>query len=74
MYSSAIKMTTIQLILTLAIKYDLKQQMVDIKGVYLNRKLDDMVYIWQPQQFIKKGEENLVCKLNNSIYGLKQSG
>ena len=28
----------------------------------------------QPEEFIKKGEENLVCKLNKSIYGLKESG
>ena len=27
----------------------------------------------QPKGFIKKGEENLVCKLKKSIYGLKQS-
>ena len=27
-----------------------------------------------PERFIEKGEEDLVCKLNTSIYGLKQSG
>ena len=55
-------------------KYDLKLQLVDVKGAYLNVKLDDTVYMHQPEGFIKKGEENLVCKLNKSIYGLKQSG
>ena len=55
-------------------RYDLKLQLVDVKGAYLNVKLDDTVYMHQPEGFIKKGEENLVCKLNKSIYGLKQSG
>ena len=27
----------------------------------------------QPKGFVKKGEEDLVCKLKKSIYGLKQS-
>ncbi len=27
----------------------------------------------QPEGFVIKGQENLVCKLNRSLYGLKQS-
>jgi len=27
----------------------------------------------QPEHYIEKGKENLVCKLNKSLYGLKQS-
>ena len=73
-YSPTIRMTTIQLILALAPKYDLMLRMVDVKGTYLNGKLDDTVYMQQPKGFIKKGEENLVCKLNKSIDRLKQSG
>ena len=27
----------------------------------------------QPEGFVSQGQENLVCRLNKSIYGLKQS-
>ena len=27
----------------------------------------------QPEGFVEEGKEHLVCKLNKSIYGLKQS-
>ena len=47
--------------------------MVNVKGAYLNGKLDDTIYMHQPGRFIKRGKETLVCKLNKSIYGLKQS-
>ena len=47
--------------------------MVDIKGTDLNGKLDDTMYMHQPKGFIERGKENVVCKLNKSIYGLKQS-
>ena len=32
------------------------------------------MYMQQPEGFIEKGNEHLVCKLNKGIYGLKQSG
>ena len=54
MYSPTIRMTTIQLILALATKYDLKLRMVDMKGAYLNGKLDNTIYMHQPEGFIKK--------------------
>jgi hypothetical protein len=45
-----------------------------VKGAYLNGQLEEDIYMHQPEGFIEKGKENLVCKLNKSIYGLKQSG
>jgi len=39
----------------------------------LNGKLTDEVYMRQPEGFVIEGQENLVCKLKRSIYGLKQS-
>ena len=73
-YSPTIRMTTIQLILALATKDNLELRMVDVKGAYLNGKLDNTVCMHQPKGFVKNGEEDLVCKLNKSIFGLKKSG
>ena len=42
--------------------------------MYLNGKLEDDVYMHQPEGFLEKGKETLVCKLNKGVYGLKQSG
>ncbi len=35
--------------------------------------LEENVYMHQPEGFIVDGQENRVCKLNRSLYGLKQS-
>ena len=51
-----------------------KLQMPQIDGTttYLNDELEEEVYMKQPKGFIEE-EKHLLCKLKNSIYGLKQS-
>ena len=73
-YSPTIRFTTIRLILALASRYDLELRQINIKGAYLNGILEEDIYMHQPEGFIKKGKEDMVCKLNKGIYGLKQSG
>ena len=46
---------------------------MDVKTVFLNGSLEENIYMKQPEGFIAKGKEHLVCKLNRSIYGLKQA-
>ena len=46
---------------------------MDIKIIFLNVNLEEEIYMTQPERFISSGRANQVCKLNRSIYGLKQA-
>ena len=46
---------------------------MDVKTTFLNGRLDECIYMVQPEGFIAKGQEIKVCKLQKSIYGLKQA-
>ena len=45
---------------------------MDVKTAFFNEKLEEEVYIIQPEGFISI-DESKVCKLQRSIYGLKQA-
>jgi hypothetical protein len=47
---------------------------LDVKNAYLYAKLDDSVYMKQPQGFVNNNHPDYVCHLKKAIYGLKQSG
>ncbi|KAK8670758.1 hypothetical protein V6N13_037375 [Hibiscus sabdariffa] len=46
---------------------------MDIKTAFLNGKLEEDVYMTQPKGFVTPGNVGKVCKLQRSIYGLKQA-
>jgi hypothetical protein len=45
---------------------------MDVKTSFLNGELDEEIYMDQPEGFIADGQENKVCRLIKSLYGLKQ--
>ncbi|KAE8710943.1 GRAS family transcription factor family protein [Hibiscus syriacus] len=45
----------------------------DVKTTFLNGKLEEDVYMTQPEGFVFPGNIGKVCKLQRSIYGLKQA-
>ena len=45
----------------------------DVVTTFLNGDLPEELYMCQPEGYVMKGKENLVCKLKKSIYGLKHS-
>ena len=48
---------------------------MDVKSAYLHSNIEEEIYLEQPQGFVQKvnSGQKLVCKLNKSIYGLKQA-
>ena len=46
---------------------------MDVVTAFLNGKLEEEIYMEQPDGYVHPGKEHLVCKLQKSLYGLKQS-
>ncbi|GKA95146.1 zinc finger, CCHC-type containing protein [Tanacetum coccineum] len=66
------RISTIRLLIAMTSIHNLIIHQMDVKTDFLNGDLDDEVYMNQPQGFIMPGNENKVCKLIKSLYGLKQ--
>lgn len=47
---------------------------MDVCTAYLNGIIIENIYMNQPDSYEEPGQESKVCKLDKSIYGLKQSG
>ena len=62
---------SIRIILAIAAYYDYEIWQMDVKTAFLNGHLQEEVYMIQPEGFVSK-DPNKVCKLQKSIYGLKQ--
>jgi hypothetical protein len=71
-YSSLARLTTIHVLLSLAASHSLLIHQMDIKTTFLNRELEEEIYMDRPDGFVVKGQEGKVCKLLKSLYGQKQ--
>lgn len=71
-FSPVIKATTNRIVLALVCRgWSLKQ--IDVSNVFLNGTLVDEVFMMQLQGSADKDHLSYVCKLNKSLYGLKQA-
>ena len=46
---------------------------MDVKSSFFNGKLEEEVYIEQPEGFLFSENRDYVCKLKKALYGLKQA-
>ena len=70
-FSPVVKLTTIRSVLSIVAVEGLHLKQLDVKTVFLHGDLEEEIYMQQPDGFLMKGKENLVCKLKKSLYGLK---
>lgn len=72
-FSPVVRFESVRTVAALAAQHGLKLHQMDVKTAFLNGELKEEVYMKQPEGFVVKGKENLVCRLKRSLYGLKQS-
>jgi hypothetical protein len=72
-YSPVIRLTTIRVLLSLAVSHGLLVHQMDVKTAFLNGELEEEIYMTQPDEFVVKDQDDKVCKLMKSLYGLKQT-
>ena len=70
---SPVVFTLIHLLLGIIASMDLELHQMDVNTTFLNRELDEEIYMEKLVGFIIQDQEHKVCKLLKSIYGLKQS-
>jgi hypothetical protein len=72
-YSPVATLTTIHVLLSLAASHGLLIHQMDVKTTFLNREMEEEIYMTQPDGFVVKGQEDKVCNLEKSLHGLKQA-
>ena len=72
-FSPVAMLKSIRILFAIAAHYDYEIWQMDVKTAFLNGKLLEDVYMTQPEGFVTPENANKVCKLQRSIYGLKQA-
>jgi len=72
-YAPVVKYDSLRTILAIAAAEDLEISQLDVKTAFLYGKLEEEIYLQQPQGFSADGKEKQVCRWLKSLYGLKQA-
>jgi hypothetical protein len=72
-FSLVAMLKSIRIILAIDAYFDYEIWHMDVKTTFLNGNLTEDVYMTQPEGFVDPTNARKVCKLQKSIYGLKQA-
>lgn len=70
---SPIVSSTLRILFSMAVEFDWEIDHWDVTTAFLYGDLKEEVYMHQPEGMLTPEKENKVCRLNKSLYGLKQS-
>ena len=72
-FSPVAMLKFIIILLSIVASLDYEIWQIDVKTTFLNINLNEEIYTSQSEEFIEQGQEQKVCRLLKSIYGLKQA-
>lgn len=71
-FAPVVRQATLRTLLSVAGVNGMSVVHFDVKSAFLNGELEEVIYMKQPPGF-EEGNNNFVCKLRKSLYGLKQA-
>jgi hypothetical protein len=72
-FSPVTMLKYVRILLAVAAYFDYEIWQIDVKMAFLNGNLTKDVYMSQPEGFVYPKHARKICKLQQSIYGLKQA-
>ena len=72
-FSPVAMVKSIRILLAIAAYNDYEIWQMDVKTTFLNGSLEEDVYMTQTEGFVIPNEARRICKLDKSIYGLRQA-
>jgi hypothetical protein len=72
-FAPVARLEAIRILLSYACSRNIKLYQMDVKSVFLNGKISELVYVEQPPGFEDPTKPNHVYKLSKDLYGLKQA-
>ena len=72
-FSPVVMIKSIPILLAIAVYHDYEIWQMDVKTAFLDGNIEEELYMMQPEGFIDPRNAGKVCKLQRSIYELKQA-
>jgi hypothetical protein len=72
-FAPVVRYDSLRVLIAIAASRDLELTQLDVKTAFLNGEIEEEIFISQPEGYIVTGREKEVCRLNKSLYGIKQA-
>jgi hypothetical protein len=72
-FTPVVKPATVRTVLTIAASKQWPTRQLDVSNAFLHGYLDEYVLCQQPVGFVDPGRPQAVCRLDKSLYGLRQA-